>query len=47
MTEWDEAYLNGLYNARRTAPREVWQQRDIGRRMVESLDRPQPAPNQD
>jgi hypothetical protein len=47
MTEWDEAYLNGLYNARRTAPREVWQQRDISRRMVESLDQPQPAPNQD
>lgn len=37
MTEWDEAYLDGLYNARRTAPREVWQQRDITRRMVDSL----------
>lgn len=43
MTEWDEAYLDGLYNARRTAPRDVWQQRDITRRMVESLG-PDPAP---
>lgn len=37
MTEWDEAYLDGLYNARRTAPREVWQQRDIADRMVDNL----------
>jgi hypothetical protein len=47
MTEWDEAYLNGLYNARRTAPREVWQQRDIARRMVDSLDQSRPPANQD
>ncbi len=38
MTEWDEAYLEGLYTARRTAPREIWQQRDISRTMVERLD---------
>jgi hypothetical protein len=38
MTEWDEAYLDGLYNARRTAPREIWQVRDITRTMVDRLD---------
>lgn len=38
MTEWDEAYLEGLYTARRTAPRAIWQQRDISRRMVDQLD---------
>lgn len=38
MTEWDEAYLDGLYNARRTAPREIWQVRDITRTMVEQLE---------
>ncbi len=38
MTEWDEAYLDGLYNARRTAPTELWQVRDISNRMVEGLD---------
>jgi hypothetical protein len=38
MTEWDEAYLDGLYNARRTAPREIWQVRDIARTMVEQLE---------
>lgn len=38
MTEWDEAYLDGLYNARRTAPREIWQVRDIARTMVDRLD---------
>jgi hypothetical protein len=43
MTEWDEAYLDGLYNAARTAPSELWQQRDISERMVETLD-PAAAP---
>lgn len=38
MTQWDEAYLDGLYNARRTAPTDLWQRRDIAARMVESLD---------
>jgi len=38
MTQWDEAYLEGLYTARRTAPRAIWQQRDISRTMVEHLD---------
>lgn len=38
MTEWDLAYLEGLYTARRTAPRAIWQQRDISRRMVDALD---------
>lgn len=38
MTQWDEAYLEGLYTARRTAPRAIWQQRDISRRMVDDLD---------
>jgi hypothetical protein len=45
MTEWDEAYLDGLYNARRTAPNDVWQRRDIARRMVEGLEQP-PAPEE-
>ncbi|MEQ1492852.1 MAG: hypothetical protein ABL932_20090, partial [Terricaulis sp.] len=46
MTEWDEAYLEGLYTARRTAPREIWQQRDIARTMTEQLDpNAQPAPS--
>jgi hypothetical protein len=43
MTEWDEAYLDGLYNARRTAPSDLWQRRDIAERMVEQLD-PAAAP---
>lgn len=38
MTEWDEAYLEGLYTARRTAPNAVWQRRDISRAMTEALD---------
>lgn len=38
MTEWDQAYLEGLYTARRTAPREIWQRRDIAQTMVERLD---------
>lgn len=38
MTQWDEAYLDGLYNARRTAPTDLWQRRDIAARMVEQLD---------
>lgn len=38
MTQWDEAYLDGLYNARRTAPTDLWQRRDIAERMVENLD---------
>ena len=38
MTQWDEAYLEGLYTARRTAPRAIWQQRDISRTMVDQLD---------
>jgi hypothetical protein len=38
LTEWDEAYLQGLYDARRAAPNEVWQQRDIVRSMVDGLD---------
>jgi hypothetical protein len=38
MTQWDEAYLEGLYTARRTAPNDIWQQRDITRTMVEGLD---------
>ncbi|MEZ5957981.1 MAG: hypothetical protein R3C27_12305 [Hyphomonadaceae bacterium] len=38
MTEWDEAYLDGLYNARRTAPTDLWQRRDITERMVEHLE---------
>ncbi|MCX7357096.1 MAG: hypothetical protein NT015_02940 [Alphaproteobacteria bacterium] len=38
MTEWDEAYLEGLYTARRTAPRDIWQRRDISQTMVERLD---------
>ncbi len=46
MTEWDQAYLEGLYTARRTAPREIWQQRDIARTMTEQLDpNAQPAPS--
>jgi hypothetical protein len=45
LTEWDEAYLQGLYDARRTAPNEVWQQRDIVRSMVGGLDQTHaPAP---
>lgn len=44
MTEWDEAYLDGLYNARRTAPTDLWQRRDIAARMVEGLD-PASAPD--
>ena len=43
MTQWDEAYLEGLYTARRTAPRAIWQRRDISRTMVEHLD-PSAAP---
>jgi hypothetical protein len=38
MTQWDVAYLDGLYNARRTAPTDLWQRRDIAERMVEQLD---------
>jgi hypothetical protein len=38
MTQWDEAYLEGLYTARRTAPRDIWQRRDISRTMIEELD---------
>ena len=38
MTEWDEAYLDGLYNARRTAPTDLWQRRDIADRMVRQLE---------
>jgi hypothetical protein len=38
MTQWDEAYLDGLYNARRTAPSDLWQRRDITERMVEQLE---------
>jgi len=38
MTQWDEAYLDGLYNTRRTAPTDLWQRRDIAERMVEQLD---------
>lgn len=38
MTQWDEAYLDGLYNARRTAPTDLWQRREIAARMVDSLD---------
>ena len=38
MTQWDEAYLDGLYNARRTAPTVLWQRRDIAERMVDQLD---------
>ncbi len=38
MTQWDEAYLEGLYTARRTAPVDLWQRRDISRTMVEQLD---------
>lgn len=45
MTQWDEAYLDGLYNARRTAPSDLWQRRDIAARMVEQLD-PTAANNQ-
>lgn len=46
MTEWDEAYLEGLYTARRTAPRDIWQRRDISRTMVERLDPSvEPAPS--
>jgi hypothetical protein len=37
MTRWDEEYLQGLYSARRTAPNERWQQRDIVRRIETSL----------
>lgn len=43
MTEWDLAYLEGLYAARRTAPTEIWQQRDIARTMTDHLD-PERAP---
>ncbi|MGD9814060.1 MAG: hypothetical protein AB7Q23_15720 [Hyphomonadaceae bacterium] len=49
MTEWDEAYLDGLYNARRTAPSDIWQARDITQTMVERLDpanEPLPAQGQ-
>jgi hypothetical protein len=38
MTQWDEAYLDGLYNARRTAPTDLWQRRDIASRMIGTLD---------
>lgn len=44
MTQWDEAYLDGLYNARRTAPTDLWQRRDIAERMVEQLDPANPNP---
>lgn len=37
MTQWDEEYLQGLYNARRTAPTELWQRRDIADRMAQGL----------
>lgn len=37
MTPWDEEYLQGLYNARRTAPTELWQRRDIARNMEQGL----------
>lgn len=47
MTQWDEAYLDGLYRARRTAPLDVWQRRDISHAMVEQLDpSAQAAPSQ-
>lgn len=45
MTEWDEAYLDGLYNARRTAPNDLWQRRDITERMVDQLDPAQAGQN--
>lgn len=38
MTEWDEAYLDGLYNAQRAAPNDLWQRRQIASRMAEHLD---------
>jgi hypothetical protein len=44
MTQWDEAYLEGLYTARRTAPRDIWQRRDISQTMVEQLDPTATAP---
>lgn len=48
MTQWDEEYLQGLYNARRTAPTELWQRRDIARNMEQGLSEgpssPGPAP---
>lgn len=44
MTQWDEAYLDGLYNSRRTAPTELWQARDISERMVQQLENPAQEP---
>jgi hypothetical protein len=43
MTQWDAAYLEGLYSARPNAVSSDWQERDIVRRMEESLT-PEPAP---
>ena len=37
MTDWDIAYLEGLYRARRNAPNARTQRRDIARRMESEL----------
>lgn len=37
MTDWDLAYLEGLYSARPNAVSSDWQERDIARRMEEAL----------
>lgn len=50
MTQWDEEYLQGLYNARRTAPTELWQRRDIARTIEQGLSEgplsPAPTPTE-
>jgi hypothetical protein len=40
MTDWDRAYLRGLYAARPNAVSSDWQERDIARRMEEALTPP-------
>lgn len=42
LTDWDEAYLQGLYRAARAAPNTQAQQRQISRRMTESLTETRP-----
>lgn len=42
LTEWDEAYLRGLYGATRAAVNTQVQQRDIRRAMVEALTEARP-----
>jgi hypothetical protein len=44
MTEWDKAYLKGLYGATRDARRGADQQEDITRSMAKDLGAPNPPP---